>query len=710
MKAKGAKDNAASRSEVKGKEQRRTDKQVKKARCKLNRGVAGCAAELAEANEALRLEIVERTEIEQALRVSAAKAEDERSKTESIITALGDGLMIQDTDHKILYQNAISKETIGDRVGEYCYAAVHQRDKVCGGCPMEMCFEDGQTHKRESIGTPPGRGEVCVEITASPLRDAEGRIIAGIHLARDIGELKQREEELRRAKEAAESASKAKSRFLANMSHEIRTPMNGIIGMIKLALRTDLDPLQRERLVMAKGAAESLLRLLNDIMDFSKIEAGKLDLLSIPFSLEESIGEAMSLVAVQARSKGLKLFREISPQIPGVLVGDPGRLGQVLINLLGNAVKFTKQGEIIVLVEVESAGGEEVLLHFSVSDTGIGIPADKKQIIFDSFTQADSSTTRNFGGAGLGLAISSRLVETMDGKIGVASETGKGSTFHFTARFGVGSAPESSIHREDERQRAQAPLPEPTRRLRILLAEDNAINRKLAVSILHERGHTVKVAGNGQEAVSMFQTEPFDLVLMDVQMPEMDGFQATSAIRSLEKGQNTHTPIIAMTAHALKGDRQRCLAAGMDNYIPKPIDPDGLIEIVDECALGEKEEMQEISASDVCAFDMVEALARVRGKWNLLREVAALFQQQCPELLSEIRESIRNADCERLQLSAHTLRNSVGNFGGRDSLRAVQKMEELALMGDLSGAEAFVEEMERKIMTLRDALGELNGS
>ncbi len=677
-------------------------------------------AELEGLNRRLLCEIRERRRVEEALRVAMAKADDERSKTESIISALGDALTIQDTSYKILFQNAISKEELGDHVGEYCYTAFHQLDKVCNECAMEMSFADGNIHKQERSGAPSRGSNVYVQVSTSPLRDAVGRIIAGIELVRDISELKQREEELRRAKEAAESASKAKSQFMANMSHEIRTPMHGVIGMVKLALRTELDPRQREYLSMARASAESLLRLLNDIMDFSKIEAGKLDLLSIAFNLEESIGGAMGLVAVQARSKDIKLSYLIDREIPSVLVGDPGRLGQVLINLLGNAVKFTDRGEVSVLVEVESACEEEVVLHFSVSDSGIGIPEDKQQIIFDAFTQADNSTTRHFGGSGLGLAISSRLVELMGGTIRVESQTGQGSTFHFTARFGVSSEQEVSLDcGETGHQKAAglSLLPEPLRRLRVLLAEDNLINRKLAISILEERGHTVTVANNGREAISLFQAKPFDLILMDIQMPEVDGIQATSAIRELEKGQDTHMPIIAMTAHALKDDQQRCLAAGMDNYISKPVDPDELILMVEEHPPngarsgrpGGKEEMREISPPGASVFEMGVALARARGKMDLLREIAALFQQQCPKLLSDIRESIGRRDCERLQRSAHNLKNSVGNFGGRDAFRVALRMEELALEGNLSGAEAFLEEMEQKIAMLRDALSTLNG-
>ncbi len=617
---------------------------------------------------------------------------DERKRAEGSLARLA--AIVESSDDAIVSKNLNGIIQTWNAGAERLFG--YRADEIIGQ-PITLLLPPERMHEEEEIlervrsgrrvvhletvrVTKDGR-RLDVSVTVSPIKDQDGRVIGASTIAHDITERKRAEAALLEAKTAAEAANEAKSLFLANISHELRTPMNAILGMIEFAMRHAINPTTEDCLSTAKESADILLALLNDLLDSAKIESGNLQLEAAPLRLRSILDQVTRVFSVRASERGLAFYCRTPEDIPDAVVGDKVRLRQVLFNLAGNAIKFTERGEVAVSVRVESRDSEEVQLEFSIRDTGIGIPRDGLDRIFKPFAQADASTARRFGGTGLGLSISANLVAMMGGRIWAESEPGQGSTFFFTVRLPL--AKELPLEQEPS---LDVPAP-PAAVLRILLVEDNPANQKLATYILKERGHTVEVAGNGQQALRMIQDSRYDAILMDVQMPGMDGLETTAAIRALESGQ-TRVPIIAMTARAMQGDRERCVAQGMDGYLSKPIEAREMISQIESVVAGAAPAVCEPTApteptgrTSAVVFDFGVALKRCTGSKNVLAGMVQSFLDEVRNLLPKMREALAKNDLAEFGRLGHRLKGTIAYLGAEPAEKAASAAEKFRVNG-----------------------------
>jgi PAS domain S-box-containing protein len=828
------------------------------------------------------------------LKDTSAKLAQSSARLQAVLDAATEvAIIATDPDGTITLFNRGAERMLGYKaeeiVGEHTPELLHAAAEVTAharqlteefGVPLEgfaalveraRC---GDHEEREWTFLRKDGSSLTVNLALTAIRDNTGAITGYLAVAVDVTGRRRASLALERAKEAAEAANRAKSDFLANISHEIRTPMNGILGMTQLALDTELTTEQREYLELVKASAEGLLTVINDILDFSKIEAGKLELDPVEFELRDVAADTLRSLSLRANAKALELACDIPAAVPDFLIGDPDRLRQILLNLVGNAIKFTERGEVVVRVRLASARecaaeekppaplqpGGDIVLHFAVSDTGIGIDPQTLPYIFDPFVQADSSTTRKHGGTGLGLTITGRLVEMMNGRLWAESVPGQGSTFRFTLHFqlqdlspsrllprrpldlqgvsalvvddnatnrrileellaswlmepatadggrsaldlleagakegkyyplvlldahlpeqdGFALAAEirarphlkspallmlSSANRAGDGEKCRelgigqrlckplkpsdlldailrllepaeadaSPCPQasavalapssgecievaedtgelrqaPVQSLRVLLAEDNLVNQRLMLAVLEKQGHRVVTVASGAAAVRAVQQETFDLVLMDVQMPEMNGLDATRAIRAWERERGGHMPIVATTAHAMKGVREDCLRAGMDDYLSKPVQVPALVHVLQEWTRDAKQPAP--TDAPPVLFDPGPLMQRISDDVDLFRELVGMFQEDVPRLLRQVHATIVAGDAEGVERTAHLLKGTASNFHATEVVRAAQHLEDMGCQGALGESAGAYQRLEESLSAFSAALDE----
>ena len=643
-------------------------------------------------------------------RASERALQDGEERFRSIAEVASDAIIVADSAWRIVYWNQAAVQTFGYLVQDALTMPLTRivperfvQEYVDGMARVvKMNHAQGHNARTEISAVHQDGHEFPAELSVSSWNAMDGLYVSAI--VRDITARKQAELALIKARDEADASVKVKSEFLANMSHEIRTPMNGIMGMTELVLDTNLTDEQRDNLELVYSSAQSLLVIINDVLDLSKIEAGKLELESTPFDLDKCLAETLRTQSLRATQKGLALSLHLADDVPRQLHGDPVRLRQIVVNLISNALKFTESGEISVNVVAESIDSGVATLRFAVKDTGIGIPLIKQWSIFEAFVQADSAVNRKYGGTGLGLSISNTLVQKMNGRLWVESEEGQGSTFYFTAVFPRATEPLTV----DRSGASSQTAPMNVKSLQILLAEDNPVNQKFAMTVLGKAGHDVRLAQNGEEAVNLARSHEFDVILMDIQMPLMDGFTAARIIRS----QGITTPMVALTAHALKGFREQCLAVGMNDYLSKPVKGAELLQMLQTLDNAQHRavlpEQASTRVNDV-VLDINAALLLTDGDLGMLGTMAGMVAQQIQDDLPHLIRYATQKDGAQLAQAAHRLKGSLAAVGAQVASCACMALEAMCRENRTDEFETGMAALELALTRLRPELNQLAG-